>query len=216
MNLDKLTPITNRPDGTALMPLVIFLCLYLVISVIADDFYKVPITVAFLIASIYAVATTRGLSLTDRIIQYSTGAANKNITMMIWIFILAGAFAQSAKDMGVIDATVNLTLHLLPDSLLLAGVFLASCFISLSIGTSVGTIVALVPVAVGIADKTDVGIPFMTALVIGGAFFGDNLSFISDTTIAATRTQGCRMKDKFRMNLLIALPAAVLVFSYYI
>ena len=194
----------------------VFLCLYLVTSIIVNDFYKVPITVAFLVASIYAVATTKGLSLNDRIIQYSAGAANKNIMMMIWIFILAGAFAQSAKAMGAIDATVNLTLHLLPDSLLLAGVFLASCFISLSIGTSVGTIVALVPVAVGIAAKTDVGIPFMTALVIGGAFFGDNLSFISDTTIAATRTQGCQMKDKFKMNMLIALPAAVLVFAYYI
>lgn len=216
MNLNKLTPIINKPNRAALMPLVVFLCLYLVTSVIVNDFYKVPITVAFLVASIYAVATTKGLSLNDRIIQYSTGAANKNIMMMIWIFILAGAFAQSAKAMGAIDATVNLTLHLLPDSLLLAGIFLASCFISLSIGTSVGTIVALIPVAVGIADKTDVGIPFMTALVIGGAFFGDNLSFISDTTIAATRTQGCQMKDKFRMNMLIALPAAVLVFAYYI
>ena len=198
------------------MPLAVFLCLYLVTSIIVNDFYKVPITVAFLVASIYAVATTKGLSLNDRIIQYSTGAANKNIMMMIWIFILAGAFAQSAKAMGAIDATVNLTLNLLPDSLLLAGVFLASCFISLSIGTSVGTIVALVPVAVGIAAKTDVSIPFMTALVIGGAFFGDNLSFISDTTIAATRTQGCQMRDKFRMNMLIALPAAILVFAYYI
>ena len=216
MNLNKLTPIVNKPNGTALMPLAVFLCLYLVTSIIVNDFYKVPITVAFLVASIYAVATTKGLSLNDRILQYSTGAANKNIMMMIWIFILAGAFAQSAKAMGAIDATVNLTLHLLPDSLLLAGVFLASCFISLSIGTSVGTIVALTPVAVGIAAKTDVGIPFMTALVIGGAFFGDNLSFISDTTIAATRTQGCQMRDKFRMNMLIALPAAILVFAYYI
>lgn len=216
MNLNKLTPIINKPSGAALMPLVVFLCLYLVTSLIVNDFYKVPITVAFLVASIYAVATTKGLSLNDRIIQYSSGAANKNIMMMIWIFILAGAFAQSAQAMGAIDATVNLTLHLLPGSLLLAGVFLASCFISLSIGTSVGTIVALVPVAVGIASKTDVGIPFMTALVIGGAFFGDNLSFISDTTIAATRTQGCQMRDKFKMNMLIALPAAILVFAYYI
>lgn len=216
MNLNKLTPIINKPSGAALMPLVVFLCLYLVTSLIVNDFYKVPITVAFLVASIYAVATTKGLSLNDRIIQYSSGAADKNIMMMIWIFILAGAFAQSAKAMGAIDATVNLTLHLLPGSLLLAGVFLASCFISLSIGTSVGTIVALVPVAVGIASKTDVGIPFMTALVIGGAFFGDNLSFISDTTIAATRTQGCQMRDKFKMNMLIALPAAILVFAYYI
>ena len=216
MNLNKLTPIVNKPNGMALMPLLVFLCLYLVTSIIVNDFYKVPITVAFLVASVYAVATTKGLSLNDRIILYSSGAANKNIMMMIWIFVLAGAFAQSAKAMGAIDATVNLTLHLLPDSLLLAGVFLASCFISLSIGTSVGTIVALVPVAVGIASKTDVGIPFMTALVIGGAFFGDNLSFISDTTIAATRTQGCQMRDKFKMNMLIALPAAIVVFVYYI
>lgn len=216
MNLNKLTPIRKKPDGWALMPLIVFLCLYLVTSLIINDFYKVPITVAFTAASIYAVATTKGLTLNERIFQFSSGAANKNIMMMIWIFVLAGAFAQSAKAMGAIDATVNLTLHLLPDSLLLAGIFLASCFISLSIGTSVGTIVALVPVAAGIAAKTGIGMPFMTALVIGGAFFGDNLSFISDTTIAATRTQGCVMRDKFRVNFLIALPAALLVFTYYI
>ncbi len=216
MDLNKLTPIINKPNGWALMPLVVFLCLYLVTSLIVNDFYKVPITVAFLVASVYAVATTKGLSLNDRILQYSSGAANKNIMLMLWIFILAGAFAQSAKAMGAIDATVNLTLLLLPDNLMLAGIFLASCFISLSIGTSVGTIVALTPVAAGIAMKTDVSLPFMTALVIGGAFFGDNLSFISDTTIAATRTQGCVMRDKFRVNFLIAVPAALLVFIYYI
>lgn len=216
MDLNKLTPIINKPNGWALMPLVVFLCLYLVTSLIVNDFYKVPITVAFLVASVYAVATTKGLSLNDRILQYSSGAANKNIMLMLWIFILAGAFAQSAKAMGAIDATVNLTLLLLPDNLLLAGIFLASCFISLSIGTSVGTIVALTPVAAGIAMKTDVSLPFMTALVIGGAFFGDNLSFISDTTIAATRTQGCVIRDKFRVNFLIAVPAALLVFIYYI
>lgn len=216
MDLNKLTPIINKPNGWALMPLVVFLCLYLVTSLIVNDFYKVPITVAFLVASVYAVATTKGLSLNDRILQYSSGAANKNIMLMLWIFILAGAFAQSAKAMGAIDATVNLTLLLLPDNLLLAGIFLASCFISLSIGTSVGTIVALTPVAAGIAMKTDVSLPFITALVIGGAFFGDNLSFISDTTIAATRTQGCVMRDKFRVNFLIAVPAALLVFIYYI
>ncbi len=216
MDLNKLTPIINKPNGWALMPLVVFLCLYLMTSLIVNDFYKVPITVAFLVASVYAVATTKGLSLNDRILQYSSGAANKNIMLMLWIFILAGAFAQSAKAMGAIDATVNLTLLLLPDNLLLAGIFLASCFISLSIGTSVGTIVALTPVAAGIAMKTDVSLPFMTALVIGGAFFGDNLSFISDTTIAATRTQGCVMRDKFRVNFLIAVPAALLVFIYYI
>lgn len=216
MDFNKLTPIVNKPNGWALMPLVVFLCLYLVTSLIVNDFYKVPITVAFMVASIYAVATTKGLSLNDRILQYSSGAANKNIMLMLWIFILAGAFAQSAKAMGAIDATVNLTLLLLPDNLLLAGIFLASCFISLSIGTSVGTIVALVPVAAGIAAKTDVNLAFMTALVIGGAFFGDNLSFISDTTIASTRTQGCVMRDKFRVNFMIAVPAALLVFIYYI
>ena len=212
MNFQKLTPIVNKPNAWALSPLVVFLCLYLVASLLINDFYKIPITVAFMVSSIYAVATTKGLSLNDRLLQYSAGAANKNIMLMIWIFILAGAFAQSAQAMGAIDATVNLTLRLLPGNLLLAGIFLASCFISLSIGTSVGTIVALVPVAAGIAAKTDVSVVFMTAVVVGGAFFGDNLSFISDTTIAATRTQGCVMRDKFRVNSLIALPAALLVF----
>ena len=188
MNGEKLTPITNKPSLWALSPLLVFLCLYLVTSIIVDDFYKVPITVAFMASSVYAVCITKGLSLNERMLQYSIGAANKNIMLMIWIFILAGAFAQSAKDIGAIDATVNLTLLLLPDHLLLAGIFLAACFISLSIGTSVGTIVALVPVVAG----------------------------ISDTTIAATRTQGCAMRDKFRVNFMIALPAALMVFGYYI
>lgn len=200
----------------ALSPLLVFLCLYLVTSLIVNDFYKVPITVAFLISSVYAICITKGLPLNDRIMQFSVGASNKNILLMIWIFILAGAFAQSAKDIGSIDATVNLTLQLLPENLLLAGIFLAACFISLSIGTSVGTIVALVPVVAGIAEKTELSMPFMTAIVVGGAFFGDNLSFISDTTIAATRTQGCAMRDKFRANFLIVLPAALLVLAWYI
>ncbi len=207
----------NKQNGLlALSPLVVFLCLYLVTSLIVDDFYKVPITVAFLVSSVYAVCITRGLSLNERLEQFSQGAANKNIMLMIWIFILAGAFAQSAKDIGAIDATVNLTLMLLPDSLLLAGIFLASCFISLSIGTSVGTVVALVPVVAGIAGKTDLNLAFLTGIVVGGAFFGDNLSFISDTTIAATRTQGCAMRDKFRANLLLVLPAALLILGIYV
>ncbi len=200
----------------ALSPLIVFLCLYLVTSILVNDFYKVPITVAFLVSSIYAVAITRGLPLNERVMQFSVGAANKDIILMIWIFILAGAFAQSAKDIGSIDATVNLTLQFLPANLLLAGFFLASCFISLSIGTSVGTIVALTPVVAGIAEKTDMNMAFMAAIVVGGAFFGDNLSFISDTTIAATRTQGCAMRDKFRVNFLIVMPAALLVLVYYI
>jgi Na+/H+ antiporter NhaC len=209
----------SRPAWTgflALTPLVVFLCLYLVTSLVMHDFYKVPITVAFAVSSIYAVAISRGRTLGERIHQFSLGAGHPNILLMIWIFILAGAFAQGAKAMGAIDATVNLALTLLPGSLLLGGIFLAACFISLSIGTSVGTIVALVPVVAGIAERSGLGLPFMTAIVVGGAFFGDNLSFISDTTIAATRTQGVAMRDKFRANLLIVLPAALLVLFFYI
>lgn len=200
----------------ALSPLFVFLCLYLVTSLVVNDFYKVPITVAFLVSSIYAVCITKGLPLNERIMQFSKGAANKDIMLMIWIFILAGAFAQSAKDMGAIEATVNLTLQLLPANLLLAGFFIAACFISLSIGTSVGTIVALTPVVAGIAEKTGMDMAFMTAIVVGGAFFGDNLSFISDTTIAATRTQDCAMRDKFRVNFMIVLPASLLVLGFYV
>ena len=216
MKKTKITPITKQPSLWALSPLLVFLCLYLVVSLIVNDFYKVPITVAFLVSSVYAVCITKGLSLNDRIMQYSKGAADKNIMLMIWIFVLAGAFAQSAKDIGAIDATVNLTLQLLPSNLLLAGFFLAACFISLSIGTSVGTVVALVPVIAGIAEKTGMNMGFMTAIVVGGAFFGDNLSFISDTTIAATRTQGCAMRDKFKVNFRIVLPAALVVLGYYV
>ena len=216
MNKTKITPNTKQPSLWALSPLLVFLCLYLVVSLIVNDFYKVPITVAFLVSSVYAIAITKGLSLNERVMQYSQGAANKNVMLMIWIFVLAGAFAQSAKDIGAIDATVNLTLQLLPGNLLLAGFFLAACFISLSIGTSVGTVVALVPVIAGIAEKTGMNMAFMTAIVVGGAFFGDNLSFISDTTIAATRTQGCAMRDKFKVNFRIVFPAALVVLSYYV
>ena len=216
MKKTKITPITKQPSLWALSPLLVFLCLYLVVSLIVNDFYKVPITVAFLVSSVYAVCITKGLSLNDRIMQYSKGAADKNIMLMIWIFVLAGAFAQSAKDIGAIDATVNLTLQLLPGNLLLAGFFLAACFISLSVGTSVGTVVALVPVIAGIAEKTGMDMGFMIAIVVGGAFFGDNLSFISDTTIAATRTQGCAMRDKFKVNFRLVLPAALCVLAYYI
>ena len=212
------TDTISKPKGGwwALSPLAVFLCLYLVISLLVNDFYKVPITVAFLASSCYAIAITRGLNLEQRIYQFSVGASNKNIMLMVWIFILAGAFAQSAKQMGAIDATVNLTLHILPDNLLLAGIFIAACFISLSIGTSVGTIVALTPVAVGLAEKTGIDLPYMVAIVVGGSFFGDNLSFISDTTIASTKTQDCVMRDKFRVNFMIVVPAALVVLGIYI
>ena len=213
-----MTNTANKRKGGwwALSPLAVFLCLYLVTSLIVNDFYKVPITVAFLLSSCYAIALTRGLSLEKRVYQFSVGASNKNIILMIWIFILAGAFAQSAKQMGAIDATVNLTLSILPDNLLLAGIFIAACFISLSIGTSVGTIVALTPVAIGLAEKTGIDLPYMVAIVVGGSFFGDNLSFISDTTIASTKTQDCVMRDKFRVNFMIGVPAALVVLCIYI
>ena len=206
----------TKPNFWALTPLIIFLSIYLVASVIMGDFYKMPITVAFLVASIVAVATSSGGRLHKRIDLFCKGAANSNIMLMVWIFILAGAFAQTAKAVGAVDATVNLALSVLPDTLLLAGMFIAACFISLSMGTSVGTIVALTPVAVGIATQTDLNTPFMVAIVVGGAMFGDNLSFISDTTIVATRTQGCNMKDKFKVNSLIVIPVAILITIIYL
>lgn len=200
----------------ALSPMLVFLLSYLGASLLLNDFYKIPITVAFLFSSCYAVAITRGLTINERISVFSRGASDKSILLMVWIFILAGAFAQGAKQMGAIDSVVNLTLTVLPGDLLLAGIFIASCFISLSVGTSVGTIAALVPVASGLAAKTGIDLPFITAVVVGGSFFGDNLSFISDTTIAATQTQDCLMKDKFRVNILIILPAALVSLVLYI
>ncbi len=208
----------GKPAGglLALSPLVVFLVLYLVSSLVAKDFYKVPIAAAFLLSSIYALLIYRGGNIEQRVAVFSEGAGNPNVLLMIWIFVLAGAFAACAKAIGAIEATVNLTLLILPGKLLLAGLFLASCFISMSIGTSVGTIVALVPIASGIASQTGISTAMMTAIVVGGAFFGDNLSFISDTTIAATRTQGVGMADKFKANIWIAAPAALVVTLIYV
>ena len=200
----------------ALSPLAVFIVLYLVTSIIARDFYKVPITVAFMAASMYAVIISGGIPLHKRIDIYSKGAATGQMMLMIWIFILAGAFAHTAKTMGAIDATVNFALTLLPGNMLLAGLFLAACFISISVGTSVGTIVALTPIAAGIAEQTDTSIALMTAVVVGGSFFGDNLSFISDTTIVATSTQGCKLSDKFRVNSFIVIPAAIVILFVYV
>ena len=200
----------------ALSPLMVFIVLYVVTSIVARDFYKVPITVAFMTASIYAIIIFRGRPLRNRIDVYSRGAGTSQMMLMLWIFVLAGAFAHSAKVMGSIDATVNLALMLLPGQMLIAGLFLAACFISLSIGTSVGTIVALTPIAAGIAEETGASVALLTAVVVGGSFFGDNLSFISDTTIMATTTQGCKLSDKFRINSFIVIPPAVLVLAYYV
>lgn len=216
--------ISSRHGLLALSPLVVFLCAYLVSSIIAHDFYCIPISSAFLIASVYALIISKGSSLEEKVSIFSQGAGNKNVLLMIWIFVMAGAFASTAKEIGAIDATVNLAIRLLPGRLLYAGLFIASCFISMSIGTSVGTIVALVPIAAGIANEMALSgasgftasTPFLTAIIVGGSFFGDNLSFISDTTIAATRTQGCSMTDKFKVNIRIVGPAAIAVTILYI
>lgn len=211
----------------ALLPLITFIVIYLGISILMGDFYKVPVTVAFLISSIVAVLTLKGRSMGERMKIFTRGAGQENVMLMLWIYVLAGAFAASAKAIGSIDATVNMTLHMLPPQMIMAGLFLAACFISLSIGTSVGTVVALVPLAADISAKTtlassgmalsqDVMLPLTTAIVVGGAYFGDNLSFISDTTVAATKSQGCRMNDKFKANFRIVMPAAIVVLIAYI
>lgn len=207
----------NRSQGNiaALLPLAVFLGIYLAGSLLANDFYKIPIVAAAMIASVCAVGMTRHMPLHESIGHYSRGATDMNIMLMIWIFVLAGAFAASTKQMGAVDATVALTMRIVPERFLPAGIFIAACFTSISIGTSVGTIVALTPIASAIADQTGCSAPWITAIVVGGAFFGDNLSFISDTTIAATRTQGCSMRDKFRTNLLIVAPAAVITLLIY-
>jgi Na+/H+ antiporter NhaC len=207
----------RRMNGwLALSPLLFFLAVYVVTSIVARDFYKVPVAAAFIIASAYAMLITPGIDTDRKISVFSSGAGDRNVLLMIWIFVLAGAFASTAKDIGAIDATVRLTLSVLPARLVYAGIFLAACFISMAVGTSVGTIVALVPIATGIAAQTGTPVPLMAAIVVGGAFFGDNLSFISDTTVAATKTQGCSMKDKFRANLWIAAPAALIVTAVYV
>lgn len=208
-------PLSDRKGLLSLSPLLVFILLYLGLSIIAGNFSRVPMTVIFLIASIYAIAISGRFTLKTRIDIYSRGASTPNLLLMLWIYVLAGAFAQSAKSMGAIDATVNLTLAALPPALLLPGLFVAACFVSISIGTSVGTVVALVPIAAGIATQTGNNIALLTAAIVGGAYFGDNLSFISDTTVVATQTQGCRMKDKFKVNSLIVTPAVIVVLVIY-
>ena len=204
-----MSTISLRRGLLAISPIIVFLIFYLAVSIIIGDFYKMPISVALLIASAWAVVIMRGTPLSKRVEVFSRDAGSSNVMYMVWVFILAGAFASLAKEIGSIEATVNLALRWLPSEMLIPGLFFASCFISLAIGTSVGTVVALTPLAVQLAASESESTAFFTAVVIGGAFFGDNLSFISDTTIAATRTQGCKMNDKFKANLIIVLPAAL-------
>ncbi len=208
--------IPARRGLLAISPILVFLFFYLAVSVIIGDFYKMPIAVALLLGSAWAVVIMHGKPLSERVEIFSRDAGSSNVMYMVWIFILAGAFAAVAREIGAIEATVHLALRFLPVEMLIPGLFAAACFISLAIGTSVGTVVALTPLAVELAQSESGNVPFFVAVVLGGAFFGDNLSFISDTTIAATRTQGCRMRDKFRVNLWIALPAAVASLILYV
>ena len=210
---------SNKKGLLALSPLILLIAMIaLFTGYSAEESHKdtsLSLTVAFMISSIYAVAISGGMPIRKRIDTYSRGAGANNLMLMLWIYVLAGAFAASAKAMGAVDATVNLALSLLPASMILPGLFLAACFISLSIGTSVGTIVALVPIAAGLAHSVDANLALTVAIIVGGAYFGDNLSFISDTTVVATQTQGCQMSDKFRVNALIVIPAAIIVLIIY-
>ena len=210
---------SNKKGLLALSPLIILIALITLFTIYSvqsgDQGSTLSLTVAFMISSIYAVAISGGMPIKKRIDTYSKGAGANNLMLMLWIYVLAGAFAASAKAMGAVDATVNLALNVLPANMILPGLFLAACFISVSIGTSVGTVVALVPIAAGLAHSMDANIGLMTAIIVGGAYFGDNLSFISDTTVVATQTQSCRMSDKFRVNSMIVIPAAIVILIVY-
>lgn len=215
MRFDRLSSSYHLHGLLALSPAIVFLALYLGSSLLTGDFYAVPITVALIAASVWSMVIFRGRTLTERVNVFSEAAGKENILYMIWIFILAGAFASLAKGMGAVDATVRLTMLVFPAGFVLPSIFIAACLISMSIGTSVGTVVALTPLVVSLAESSGAEVPLYLAALLGGAFFGDNLSFISDTTIAATRSQGCRMADKFKANIRIALPAAVLTLALY-
>jgi len=206
----------RRRGWVALLPLALLALLMGGMGIYFGDFYKVPMTVVFAIVGIMSLFTLRGYKVDERVGIFSSGAGNKDLLLMVWIFVLAGAFAKSAQSMGAVSATVDFTMKCLPESMLLGGLFFSACIVSLCVGTSVGTIVALVPVATEMATRVGSPVPLMVAAVVGGSFFGDNLSFISDTTVAATRTQNCSMRDKFRTNFLIVLPAAIVCFAIYI
>lgn len=199
----------------AISPLFVMAALFVALSIVAGGLSKVPILIVFVLTAVYALSITRGLPLSKRIALFSKGAGSPDLVLMLWIFIFAGMFATAAKEMGAIEATVNLALSILPSTMLVPSLFVAACFISMSIGTSVGTIVALAPIGMGLSEQTALPLSLITAAVVSGAFFGDNLSFISDTTIAATRTQACAQKDKFRANIRIALPAAIVAMLIY-
>lgn len=200
----------------ALCPILAMLVLLVGLSIYSGGVSNAPLLLIFVLTAIVAVCSVRGVSLNERVAIFSAGAGSQNLLLMVWIFMFAGAFAASAKEMGAAGAMVDLTLAFLPARFALAGLFIAACLTSLCMGTSVGTIVALMPIATGMAERTDMTVPMVAAAVIGGAFFGDNLSFISDTTIVATQSQGCKLSDKFRVNLKMVLPVALVACALYL
>lgn len=200
---------SSKKGLLALSPILAMLVLLVVLSVYSGGVSNAPLLLIFVLAAMVAVGSVRGKSLSERLTIFASGAGSSNLLLMVWIFMFAGAFAASAKQMGAAGAMVDLTLVLLPARFALAGLFIAACLTSLSMGTSVGTIVALMPIAAGLAERTEMTLPMVAAAVVGGAFFGDNLSFISDTTIVATQSQGCRLSDKFHFNLRMVLPVAL-------
>ncbi|RHW43365.1 Na+/H+ antiporter NhaC family protein [Neobacillus notoginsengisoli] len=199
----------KKGNPWALIPFVVFLILFIGSSVITGDFYAFPVIVAIAISGAVALAMNRKEPFARKVDIFCQGAGNLNVMLMVVIFLLAGAFSEVAKGMGAVDSTVNLALSFVPQNLLVVGLFIIACFISLSMGTSVGTIVALAPIGVGISGHTDFSLALIMGAIIGGSMFGDNLSFISDTTITAVRSQGAQMKDKFKVNFWIVLPAAI-------
>lgn len=200
----------ERGNGAALLPIGVFLVIFLGSGIITGDFYAMPAIVAFLIALMIAFLQNRGLSFEEKISVISKGVGDENIITMSLIFLSAGAFSGAVTAAGGVESTVNLGLSILPAKVAVVGLFVIGCFISVSMGTSMGTIAALAPIAVGISEKTGFSLAVCIGAVVCGAMFGDNLSMISDTTIAAVKTQGCQMKDKFRENFFIVLPAAII------
>ncbi|GIN88568.1 sodium:proton antiporter [Heyndrickxia sporothermodurans] len=199
----------KKGNPWALIPFVVFLILFIGSGVITGDFYAFPVIVAIAISGAVALAMNRKEPFVRKVDIFCQGAGNLNVMLMVVIFLLAGAFSEAAKGMGAVDSTVNFALSVVPQNMLVVGLFIIACFISLSMGTSMGTIVALAPIGVGISEHTDFSMALVMAAIIGGSMFGDNLSFISDTTITAVRSQGAQMKDKFKVNFWIALPAAI-------
>lgn len=206
----------DRHKIKALLPVGVFIVIYLIPGWLSGDFYKMPITIPFLVAAGVALLMAPGKKLLNKMETFTKGMGHSGIMLMCLIFILAGAFANVAREMGAVDATVNIGLQYLPEEILVAGLFIIGCFIALSVGTSVGTVVALTPVAIGLAEAIDMNAAIAVGAAIGGAMFGDNLSMISDTTIAATRTQNCQLRDKFKANIRLVLPAALISIIIYL